>query len=99
MNGPVRVVVVRTAALDTRRGAVRWSRDARVACPASTHTEIKIGLPKLTTLDADDDTDATGDGALDCGSFSRQFFFSTGRRAHCFDERWLVWHEIRRNRS
>ena len=31
-------------------------------------------LTKLTTLDADDDTDATGDGALDCGSFSRQFF-------------------------
>ena len=32
----------------------------------------KIGLPKLTTLDADADTDAAGDGALDCGSFPRQ---------------------------
>ena len=72
VNGPVRVVVARTAALDRRRGAAPWPRDARVACSASTRAEI--GLPKLTTLDADVDSDAVGDGALECRSFSRLFF-------------------------
>ena len=57
-----------------RRGAARWPREVRGACSASTLAEKR--LPKLTTLDADTDRDAAGDGALDGGSFSRQFFLA-----------------------
>ena len=74
VNGPVRFVGVRTSALNMRRGAARWPREVRVACSASTLAEKR--LPKLTTLDADTDRDAAGDGALDGGSFSRQFFLA-----------------------
>ena len=77
VNGPVRFVGVRTSALNMRRGAARWPREVRVACSASTLADNWAAeFMKLTTLDADTDRDAAGDGALDGGSFSRQFFLA-----------------------
>ena len=87
VNGPVRVVVARTAALDRRRGAAPWPRDARGVfrfdarrnwAAEAHHARRRRRLRRRRRR---------------CARVQVIFatvFLSTGRRAHCFDESWLV---------